>query len=221
MMNEAHDGLKRSKRTRLIGRLVLPRAHAAGVRHLAAEALSASFAEKANRTRQVPEAEHGYLAQPDLRELLQAALDLGWALIAYEAESGQQPPFDDPVDAVNWREAEQGTKLANAVLELGPDARVLVWCGNSHLSKQSGMGPGGKEFKPMARVFWDRSELEPFSIDQTTTVDFDGTGSRGKPWLERYEKQLRQSAAGALGLLRDEPSRSEDAIIIALDNLMQ
>jgi hypothetical protein len=46
MMNEHHNGLKRSVRTRVIGKRVLPTAHAAGVRHLAMEALTPKFAAR-------------------------------------------------------------------------------------------------------------------------------------------------------------------------------
>jgi hypothetical protein len=42
----------------------------------------------------VPEvpADYGYLAQPDMRALMQAALDLGWTLVPYEADFSLQPP---------------------------------------------------------------------------------------------------------------------------------
>jgi len=89
MMNEAHSGLKRSIRTRQIGQKILPVAHEAGVRHLAMEALNPVFAEHGNRIRIVPEYEEGYLSQPEMRSFIQAALDLGWTLIAYEANSFQ------------------------------------------------------------------------------------------------------------------------------------
>ena len=63
MMNEAHSGLRRCVRTRQVGLRILFRAHAAGVRHLAMEALHRGFAEQANRTRRVPAWSHGYHGQ--------------------------------------------------------------------------------------------------------------------------------------------------------------
>src|SRR5690349_8363322 len=77
LMNEAHNGARRCVRTRMIGRRCLPAAHAAGVRHLAMEALYPPYAEACNRTRTVPADGGGYLGQPDMQALIQAALDLG------------------------------------------------------------------------------------------------------------------------------------------------
>src|SRR5690349_16040877 len=136
LMNEAHSGLRRCMRTRVIGRQVLPAAHAAGVRHLAMEALYSVYAEEANRARQVPDG-LGYLAQPEMRSLIQAALDLGWTLWPYEAESwrwlaekyGNSGPIDaatrlaheaelHSLEYTNWREAEQARNLVKILAEL-------------------------------------------------------------------------------------------------------
>jgi hypothetical protein len=76
MLNEAHDGLTRCVRTRRVGRQLLPSAHAMGVRHLAMEALQPGDAEAANTTRRPPDAADGYLAQPDMAALIQAAWNL-------------------------------------------------------------------------------------------------------------------------------------------------
>ena len=77
MVNEAHDGLKRCVRTRNIGTRMIEPAHAAGVRLLAMEALSPGFAVAANRDRCLGPGSD-YLAESDLRELMQAALAHGW-----------------------------------------------------------------------------------------------------------------------------------------------
>src|SRR5215207_694282 len=140
MLNEAHDGLTRCVRTRQLGRQLLPSAHAMGARHLAMEALTPDDAEAANTTRQPPDAADGYLAQPDMRQLIQAALALGWTLWAYEADIDHTPaavveqglgglPF------TNWREAEQARNLAAVLAGRPASDRLLVWCGNSHASK--------------------------------------------------------------------------------------
>ena len=106
MMNEAHNGLRRSIRTREIGRRIIPTAHDAGVRHLAMEALTPALAEAGNRARAVLERASGYLAQPEMRRLIQAALDGGWSLIAYEADFAEQPAGLDPLspEGMNWRD---------------------------------------------------------------------------------------------------------------------
>ena len=75
----------------------------------------------------------GYLAQPDMRELVDTALGLGWRLWSYEA-------WTDPAllstpeqlltsEHTNWREREQALNLA-VVADRVP--RLLVWCGNGH-----------------------------------------------------------------------------------------
>ena len=116
MMNEAHSGLQRCIRTREIGRRILPAAHQAGVRHLAMEALwPYHFAEEANRTRCLPTTlTEGYLAQPEMRLFMQAALDLGWILIPYEPElrrilrKSRKLQSLDP-ERLNWRKIRRRT----------------------------------------------------------------------------------------------------------------
>src|SRR5215475_10111891 len=85
MMNEAHSDLQRCIRTRQFGKRILPVAHNAGVQHLAMEALFPLFAEQCNKARSVSGGELGYLSQPEMRDFIQAALDLGWNLVPYEA----------------------------------------------------------------------------------------------------------------------------------------
>lgn len=89
MMNEVHADIKRRIRTRQIGQRILLVAHQAGVRHLAMEALFLAFAEQCNKTRRVVNSSQGYLSQLEMREFVQTALDLGWNLTAYEANSFQ------------------------------------------------------------------------------------------------------------------------------------
>ena len=140
MLNEAHDGLTRCIRTRRVGRQILPSAHAMGARHLAMEALTPEDAEAANTTRRPPDDADGYLAQPDMRELLQAALEFGWTLWAYEADIDHGPAalVDQGLGSqafTNWRDAEQAGNLAAVLAGLPASDRLLVWCGNSHASK--------------------------------------------------------------------------------------
>jgi hypothetical protein len=87
MINEAHSGMKRCIRTRQIGKRILPIAHQAGVRHLAMEALFPLFAEHANNSRTLMCGGFGYLSQPEMKDFIQTALDLGWTLIHYEVDN--------------------------------------------------------------------------------------------------------------------------------------
>ena len=66
---------------------MLLRAHEAGVRVLAIEALTMGFAGQANETRQLPEATHGYLSQPDMRLLISDALALAGTCLRISANS--------------------------------------------------------------------------------------------------------------------------------------
>ena len=91
MMNEFHNGDLRCVWTRETGKRVLPIAQQAGVRHFAEEALYPQFAEEANRTRTIPVVKRGYLSQPEMRALIQTALDLGLTLIPYEADFDKLP----------------------------------------------------------------------------------------------------------------------------------
>lgn len=117
MMNEAHSGDLRNVRTRKIGESILAAAHEVGVRHLAMEALYPDFADTSNRTRKPPVVTGGYLSQPEMISLIQAALDLGWTISPYEANDsswttsrfGPQP--DDPKKIAEYLEKIQKARL--------------------------------------------------------------------------------------------------------------
>ncbi len=205
MINEAHDGLKRCIRTRQIGQRILATAHNAGVRHLAMEALSSFFALEANRTRQLPEVGigMGYLHQPDLRALIQTALDLGWTLIPYEANVQQQLSTEFlTIQSTNWREEEQAKNLIAALQGLPSDAKLLVWCGNGHLTKVV-----QQDWMPMGYQFKQLSGIEPFVIDQTSTVNFPQIPverqQRIKEFLRQFATEL-VNKGGTAGFLREE-----------------
>jgi hypothetical protein len=212
MVNEAHDGLRRCVRTRLVGRRLLPIAHRLGVRHLAMEALwNRDLTGQANEERRLPKAS-GYLAQPEMRALIQDALDLGWTLIAYEADMTAAPsPNLMSKKVSNWREREQARKLAAAL----PDAPLLVWCGWGHLSKTR-----GRTWSPMGYRFKRLTGIEPFALDQTTTVGSEQTPT--ERWVERLRSEL-ESLGGTAGFLTEDAPPGwrqcwADAFLLSLDN---
>jgi hypothetical protein len=203
MMNEAHDGWKRCIRTRQIGRRILPVANRAGVQHLAMEALFPAFAEQCNITRSVPHQDEGYLSQPEMKDFIQSALDLGWTLIAYEADqfkwlsARHGIDFTNPdnpneryqryqelqyefatLEFTNWREEQQALNLIAALQALPVGARMLVWCGNSHHSKTA-----SPDWIPMGYHFQQNNHINPFVIDQIRTVKFDS-------WDDQFETEL-------------------------------
>jgi hypothetical protein len=222
MMNEAHNMLVRSVRTREIGRRILPAAHAAGVRHIAMEALLPEFAEHANAQRDLPEVEGGYLSQPEMRALIGAALDLGWTLIPYEADISSRPPGLDPMsrEAANWRDDRQARSLIAALGGLPDDAALLVWCGNDHLAKR-----GLDEWEPMGVRFAELSGIDPFAINQIRSVEFPGNAPHARLWVGAYADVLAR-LDGAAGFLAGEAPDGwhlpelADAFILATDNAM-
>lgn len=219
MMNEAHSGVTRSVRTRMVGLSILPRAHAAGARYLAAEVLTPDFAAEANATRRLPPGGEGlsaYLSQPDMRVFLQAALDLGWTLIAYEADISEMPAFTSPLDRENWRDRSQAERLVAALNELDDDAKILVWSGNSHLDKEGGDFPGMGRYSPMGEQFIELAGFAAFAIDQASTVDFEGDGRRAEAWIAMYGDELEEAPLQTLGFLVE--AQGVDARVISLDN---
>jgi hypothetical protein len=224
MLNEAHDGLRRCVRTRQLGRQVLPSAHERGVRHLAMEALQPGDAEAANTTRRPPDAAGGYLGQPDMGELIQAALELGWTLWRYEVDFDHAPAalVEQGLmsEAFNtWREVEQARNLATVLAGLAASDRLLVWCGNSHACRVAGEGWSSMGYEFAALV-----AEGAFVIDQTVTVAFPGLEQQHAarvaelaPILDRY--------GGTAGLLVEEAGPlacwpGVDALIVSTDNAM-
>jgi hypothetical protein len=205
MMNEAREGLKRCVRTRQIGQRILPIAHTAGVRHLAMEALSSFFVEEANRTRKLPEVGigMGYLHQPDLRDFMQTALDLGWTLIPYEIDFHKYPSNQPlTLEYTNLREEEQAKNLIRVLQDLPSSTSLLVWCGNDHLIKTV-----VKDWMPMGYQFKRLSGIEPFVIDQTPTVKFSQRLLDQQQKIEQFLKQFASvlvKKGGTAGFLREE-----------------
>ena len=219
MMNEGHAGAKRNIRTRIIGKTILTKAHSHGVRYLAMEALYPEFAKKANKTTNVPEAEDRwvYLNQPEMRDFIQAALDLGWTLIAYEADLSTMPKFNNPIDQSNWREEEQANNLVKALNSIGENEKLLVWCGNNHHEKEKGV-IGNQAFYPMGYQFWKKTKIEPFVVDQIVTLNFSGENKRYQKWSQ-YEEVLKKDFYGTLGFLNK--NKNKYATIISIFNSLQ
>jgi hypothetical protein len=225
-MNEAHSGRARCVRTRDLGRELLPVAHAGGVRHLAMEALwDRDVALRANATRSLEEGLDGYLGQPEMRALVEAALGLGWTLHGYEADI-EVLRANGPEDqaAINWREDQQARNLGAIVVGLPDSAKVLGWCGNGHLSREQGVVIKRGEtvtWTPMGSVVAGYCGVEPFAIDQTVTVGFD---TRSLDWVSAYEDVLRSFGGSAGCLAGDLPEElawlggSADAYVLSLEN---
>jgi hypothetical protein len=228
IVNECHDGMRRCRRNRAVGRRLLPVAHAAGVRHLGMEALVRSFADEANRTRAVPGVplQETYLAQPDMRDLIADALALGWTLVPYECDfhlvAGQSQDHFQTIEFANWRDAEEARNLAAFLGGAPPGTKLLVWCGNSHQRKTP--AAGGTWIRLGQRL--GEHGFEPFVIDQSVTVEYRPGRSRRAADVERFRGDL-EALGGTAGFLREEDpdprwreDRSADAYVLSTDNGM-
>jgi len=225
MANEAHSGLQRCIRTRQVGIRMVRAAHEAGVRRLAMEALPWRPADEPGPIREIPPVGGGYLAQPDMRALMTAALDLGWTLWAYEAHiegrPGQDPAEWLTMEFTNWREREQARNLCR-VLAAAPGEPLLVWTGNSHAATQP-----SEEWTPMGCHFPGLSGIDPFVIDQDVTVDF-GHGHGTRDWVNELLDSLSEILAahgGTAGILCGRGPESlarwpADAVIVSTDNAL-
>jgi hypothetical protein len=230
LMNEAHHGWTHCPRTRAVGLALLPVAHRLGVRHLAMEALGRPVAERANATRSLGDDEFGYLGQPDMRALVDAALDLGWMLHAYEDET-PEAPFDDwnTQESINWREDQQARNLGAVVAGLSSTARVFVWCGGGHLLRKPyevALRPDEPGvWIPMGSLVESYGGVQPFAIDQNVSVAF---GGFERAWLEPRRETLREHGGTAGFLAEDMPEdiaewqggQVADAYLLSLDNAM-
>ena len=222
MANEAHSGLERCVRTRKVGVRMVRAAHEAGVRRMAMEALEVPADGTLGPIRDVPAERGGYLAQPEMRSLIGAALELGWTLWAYEAAI---PRDADPEELVsmeftNRREREQAVNLCRLVAD-APAEPLLAWCGNSHAMKAA-----KGEWVPMGQHFAALSSAPAFVIDQDVTVDF---GGEAKRWVRELLASIGdrlEAFGGTAGILRDQAPPpldtwpGVDAVVVSIDNAL-
>jgi hypothetical protein len=208
--------------TRGVGVRMVQAAHEAGVRRLAMEALHWPARDVPGPITTLPDARGGYLAQPEMRTLIGAALDLGWTLWAYEHQFditvNSDPAYLRSMEHTNWREREQAANLGR-LLEAAPGQPMLVWCGNSHASKVQ-----HEEWVPMGWHFREMSGVDQFVIDQDVTVNF---GGERRPWVRELLASLDDMLAahgGTAGILRDQAPppldgwAGVDALVVSTDN---
>ncbi len=213
MMNEAHNGMSRCVRTRRVGREILSAAHAAGCRHLAMEALP-NVGESSILT--MPPRDVGYLAQPEMREFVEAAMHLSWMFVAYEINYRDD---ELSMESTNRRELVQAENLSAAWRKIG-EVPMLVWCGNAHHAKLS-----GQDWTPMGIHFKELAGIEQFSICQTQTVSFDGVHPPNIELTGDLRAAL-DARGGAAGFIASDPPPGlevpeyVDALILSTDNEM-
>jgi hypothetical protein len=241
ILNEAHSGMLRSPRTREVGAALLPTFHAAGFRVLALEALDPGDARLINQSRRLPEYPSGYLSQPDMRALIQSALDLGWQMDGYDVTMAQYRQrlawAGDPSGTTavltfaytQWREEQQAENLVR-LWQLRARPKMVVWCGNGHLKEGSTtVLPGqisptdrGGRLRRMGGLFAALSGQDPFTIDQSCTVEWpgEGQGALGRSLLAEYGPSLAGLGPQGGGLLA-QPGSGTDAVLLSADTEMR
>jgi hypothetical protein len=188
--------------------------------------------EKANRTRLLPADAWEGLQDPEMREFIQAALDLGWTLIAYEANFGQELPSLSWRQSTNWREEQQAQHLTEAFAAIPQEEKLLVWCGNNHHIKALMVvheGEDPDEFCAlMGYHFRQKSGINHFAIDQGITVQMPRL--RRSPAYEQWFAAITPtlvSFGGTAGFLTEEAPLSRpvmeenDAYVASLENVVE
>lgn len=184
------------------------------------ESLTADIASAANHERKLTKVEYGYLKQEDLRMLIDDAIRLGFWLFGYEAEDGRGAPADH-FERAKWRDLEQAKNLID---QWNREGMLLVWVGNLHLAKETLMSPYG-EYPQMATLFWERSGVEPFVIDQTLTVEWNFEGAK-KRVIEEHIRSALDKRGGTAGFMRDQAPEGfdvptyADAFLLSTDNTL-
>jgi hypothetical protein len=128
----------------------------------------------------------------------------------------------------NWREEQQALNLVTHLKALAESTRLLVWCGNSHLSKEPArpglIGWPRETWVPMGAHLRRSIDFDPFAIDQTVTIRF--SPDRATPaevWVRAHGETLA-AFGGIAGFLRAEAPRAlrlppgVDAVLLSLDN---
>ncbi len=147
IINEAHHNI----RHRVFTTSILQGLYDNGYRFLGLEALSDTLINK----RKFPILESGYYTkEPQMANLLEAAIKIGFTLFEYE-----------PNDKSNGKEREigQAENIAKLIKE-NPNSKFLIHCGWDHVIEGT---PGNKNWeKAMAGRLKEKTNIDPFTIDQ-------------------------------------------------------
>lgn len=185
MVNERHHAAS----DRLLTLRLLSGLYERGYRYFAAETFNAADTALHERGYPADGLTGTYTDEPVFAEIVREALRLGYTLVPYEAEPGQQSP-DSSLTPQQQRDRAQARNLYERIFRDDPDARVLVHAGFAHVKEE--VSP---RWYPMAVYFRAMSGIDPLTVDQTAL------GERSTP---AYEHPAYRAAADA-GLLADGP----------------
>ena len=94
-----------------------------------------------------------YVKEAQFGNMIRKAIKLGFTLVGYE-KTGKN------------RELDQAKNIAN-ILDIDPQAKIIVHCGYGHLIEEPIINRKGQEVKMMAGHLKNITGINPFTIDQT------------------------------------------------------
>ena len=156
IINERHHAVS----DRLLTLSLLRPLFAQGFRYLAVEAVGDG--DDLNE-RGYPTAETGYYVNDVVfAEMIRQALALGYTVVAYEHDRGEQLPIDASMNDQQTRDFWQAKNIIARTLAKDQGAKVLIHCGYAHANES----PSGT-WTPMAHYLSQATGIDPLSIDQT------------------------------------------------------
>lgn len=184
MINERHH----ADEDRLLTLQLLPILYAKGFRYFAAEALGRDSALARRGYPVLGLSGSLYLGEPVLAAVVREALRLGYRVVSYECEPGQDAARDslDARSAQARRDSVQAANLVARIFHDDPEAKVLVHAGYAHVQERE-----TASWHPMACAFRRMTGIDPFTVDQTVLSE------RGEPRLERPLYRAMQAVAAA------------------------
>jgi hypothetical protein len=150
MINEAHDRIE--PRAYILS--ILPQLKSKGFTHLAMETLN-YFKQK-----DISLNTGYYTSEPMFGEVVREALKLGFTLVPYEDTNSVSHTNAE-------REIAQATNLSSAIATASKNAKFFVIAGYAHIAEDYPEGT----FSTMAMQFKRISGINPFTIDQVTSLE--------------------------------------------------
>ncbi len=148
-INEAHH----VPQHRVLTRAVLKALYDQGFRYFAAETLTDYDYSLNERGYPLLKQTGYYTDEPLYGDLIRKALELGYTVIPYESQGGDESQYE--------REAAQARNLVDRILKNDPEAKLVVHAGYGHIYERA-----TPEWTPMALLFTQLSGIDPLTVDQ-------------------------------------------------------
>jgi hypothetical protein len=178
MVNERHHVTS----DRLLTLKLLPVLWQKGYRYFAAEAFDSGDSSINTRPYAASGVTGGYVDEPVFGEIVREARRLGYTLVAYEMEPGQDTSADG-LSSQQRRDRAQARNLNDRVFRTDPTAKVLVHAGYAHIKEHA-----DSTWSPMAAYLRELTGIDPVTVDQTML------GEMSEPAKEHPAYRAAQSA---------------------------